>query len=93
MVKHNNVLPNAHFKKNWQERVKCWFHQAPQKQVRRQRREKKAKAIFPRPVSGALRPVVHPPTRKYNTKLRLGRGFTFQELQVFFFIFLNPETL
>uniref|UniRef100_A0A7S4P0R6 60S ribosomal protein L13 n=1 Tax=Paramoeba aestuarina TaxID=180227 RepID=A0A7S4P0R6_9EUKA len=79
MVKHNNVLPNAHFHKHWQERVKCWFDQAPQKKSRRIRREKKAKRIFPRPVGGSLRPVVHPPTRKYNAKLRLGRGFTLEE--------------
>lgn len=79
MVKHNNVLPNAHFHKHWQERVKCWFDQAPQKKARRIKRERRAKAIFPRPTSGALRPVVHPPTRKYNAKLRLGRGFTLEE--------------
>jgi large subunit ribosomal protein L13e len=33
------------------------------------------------PVCRALRPVVRPPTRKYNTKLRLGRGFTLEELK------------
>eukprot|EP00971_Amphidinium_carterae_P130588 2587028-Amphidinium_carterae.1 len=27
------------------------------------------------------RPLVHPPTAKYNMKLRLGRGFTFEELK------------
>merc|ERR1712157_143170 len=79
MVKHNNVLPNAHFHKNWQERVRCWFDQAPQKKSRRIRRERRAKQVFPRPVGGSLRPVVHPPTRKYNAKLRLGRGFTLEE--------------
>mmetsp|Transcript_3933 Transcript_3933/g.10917 ORF Transcript_3933/g.10917 Transcript_3933/m.10917 type:complete len:209 (+) Transcript_3933:118-744(+) len=81
MVKHNNVIPNAHFHKDWQNRVRCWFNQAPKKQARRMRREKKARAIFPRPVNGALRPVVRPPTSKYNTKLRLGRGFTLEELK------------
>jgi large subunit ribosomal protein L13e len=81
MVKHNNVLPNAHFHKDWQRRVRTWFDQPAQKKVRRLRREKKAKAIFPRPVSGALRPAIRPPTKKYNSKLRLGRGFTLEELK------------
>ena len=44
-------------------------------------REKKAKAIFPRPTAGALRPVVRPPTQRYNFKTRLGRGFTLEELK------------
>ena len=82
MPKHNNVIPNAHFHKDWKLRVRCWFDQAPKKQARRLRREKKAKAIFPRPVAGALRPIVHPPTAKYAAKLRLGRGFTLEELKV-----------
>jgi len=45
-------------------------------------REKKAKAIFPRPTAGALRPIVRPPTVRYNFKTRLGRGFTLEELKV-----------
>merc|ERR1712100_715784 len=28
MVKHNNLLPNGHFKKFWQLRVRTWFAQA-----------------------------------------------------------------
>merc|ERR1719169_82559 len=28
-----------------------------------------------------LRPVVHPPTQRYNMKLRLGKGFTLDELK------------
>ena len=34
-MKHNNVLPNAHFKKDWDKRVKTWFDQAGQKRRRR----------------------------------------------------------
>ena len=41
-----------------------------------------AEAIFPRPVSGLLRPAVRPPTQRYNMKLRPGKGFTLQELKV-----------
>eukprot|EP00013_Stygamoeba_regulata_P001144 CAMPEP_0177635964 /NCGR_PEP_ID=MMETSP0447-20121125/4184_1 /TAXON_ID=0 /ORGANISM="Stygamoeba regulata, Strain BSH-02190019" /LENGTH=199 /DNA_ID=CAMNT_0019137791 /DNA_START=357 /DNA_END=956 /DNA_ORIENTATION=+ len=80
-MKHNNVIPNAHFHKHWQERVRCYFNQAPQKKTRRVKRAAKAKAVFPRPVSGLLRPVVHCQTVKYNSKTRLGRGFTFEELK------------
>lgn len=86
MVAHNNVIANAHFKKDWQGnttscKVKTWFNQAGRKKSRRIAREKKAKALYPRPTAGALRPVVHPPTQRYNFKTRLGRGFTLEELK------------
>jgi len=81
MGKHNNMIPNVHFHKDWQRYVKNWFHQAPQKKRRREKREEKAAKVFPRPVEGLLRPVVTPPTIKYNTKSRYGRGFTFAELR------------
>jgi large subunit ribosomal protein L13e len=61
--------------------VRTWFNQAGRKKSRRIAREKKAKAIFPRPTAGALRPVVRPPTQRYNFKTRLGRGFTLEELK------------
>ena len=51
------------------------------KHRRRAARQAKAAAIAPRPAAGLLRPVVHPPTNKYNYKLRQGRGFTFAELK------------
>ena len=44
-------------------------------------RQKKALRVSPRPVAGPLRPVVRCPTFKYNTKVRFGRGFTFEELR------------
>jgi large subunit ribosomal protein L13e len=82
MVKGNNVIANAHFHKVcWQDHVKTWFNQAARKQRRRSKRQAKASAIAPRPTAGLLRPVVHPPTIKYNYKLRQGRGFTFAELK------------
>lgn len=79
-MKHNNVLPNQHFRKDWQLHVKTWFDQPAKKVARRQKRTLKAARVFPRPVD-ALRPCVRCPTLKYNTKLRLGRGFSLQELQ------------
>ncbi|CAM9139341.1 unnamed protein product, partial [Chrysoparadoxa australica] len=79
-VKHNNVLPNAHFHKKWQRRVKTWFDQPAKKKARRLARAAKAAKIAPRPLE-LLRPAVRCPTQKYNTKQRLGRGFTPEELK------------
>ncbi|KAL6988902.1 60S ribosomal protein L13B [Sarracenia purpurea var. burkii] len=81
MVKHNNVVPNGHFKKHWQNYVKTWFNQPARKTRRRLARQKKALKIFPRPTSGPLRPVVHGQTLKYNMKQRAGRGFSLEELK------------
>lgn len=36
MVRHNNVVPNQHFKKKWQLHVRTWFNQ-PARKVRRQK--------------------------------------------------------
>lgn len=80
MVKHNNVCPNVHLRKHWQGRVKCWFDQPGRKKRRRLNRENKAKAMAPNPTH-KLRPIVRGQTNKYNTKLRLGRGFTLAELK------------
>jgi len=80
-AKRNQTVPNAHFHKDWQRYVKTWFNQPARKKRRRLARAAKAVRVFPRPVQGPLRPVVHPPTLKYNTKVRLGRGFTLEELK------------
>ena len=81
MGKGNNMIPNAHFHKWWQRHVRTWFNQPGRKFRRRQNRIKKAKAVFPRPAAGPLRPVVRCPTIRYHTKLRAGRGFTLEELK------------
>lgn len=80
-MKHNNVLPNQHFRKEWQERVKTWLDQPARKQRRRLARRAKAAAIAPRPASGPLRPVVRCQTVRYNMKVKAGRGFTLEELR------------
>lgn len=77
----NKVIPNTHFRKDWQLRVRTWFDQPAKKLKRRNRRAAKAKAAFPRPVE-RLRPLVHAPTAKYNSKTRAGRGFSLDELKV-----------
>ena len=80
--KGNNVIPNAHFRKHWERRIKTWFNQPGRKLRRKQNRVAKAKAIAPRPAAGNLKPIVRCPTQKYNRKLRLGRGFTLAELKL-----------
>lgn len=80
MVRHNNVIPNGHFKKHWQNYVRTWFNQPARKTRRRLARQKKAVKIFPRPTAGPLRPVVHCQTLKYNMKVRAGKGFSLEEL-------------
>jgi hypothetical protein len=81
VLKHNNQLPNQHFRKEWQRRVKTWFDQAGQKKSRRVARVQKATRVAPRPVDGLLRPAVRCPTLRYNMKLRSGRGFTLEEIK------------
>ncbi len=82
VLKHNNQLPNQHFRKQWDRRVKTWFDQAGRKKSRRIARVQKAGRIAPRPIDGLLRPAVRCPTIRYNMKLRSGRGFTLEELKV-----------
>ncbi|KAK1836764.1 ribosomal protein L13e-domain-containing protein [Podospora conica] len=79
-IKHNQQIPNNHFRKDWQRRVRCHFDQAGKKESRRIARRAKAAAVAPRPVD-KLRPVVRCPTIKYNRRTRLGRGFSLAELK------------
>eukprot|EP00466_Bigelowiella_natans_P000080 jgi/Bigna1/32868/e_gw1.1.238.1 len=80
MVKHNNIIPNAHFRKDWQRYIKTWFDQPAKKKARRAARDAKATKLAPRPI-GKLRPVVRGQTLKYNLRVRAGRGFTLDELK------------
>lgn len=85
----NNAISDVHFRKvNGMMRgklnrayMRTWLDQAGRKKRRRMNRQKKAAKIAPRPAAGLLRPVVHPPTQRYNMKLRLGKGFTLDELR------------
>lgn len=78
--KRNQMVPNAHFHKDWQRYVKTWFNQPARSMRRRRARVAKAASVAPRPVK-TLRPVVRCPTFKYNVKQRLGRGFSLEELK------------
>merc|ERR1711879_374836 len=79
----NRVLPNAHFRKRktWAKLARTWFQQPAKKVARRQARAAKAVAVAPRPLAGAVRPVVQCPTFRYNAKQRIGRGFTWEEVK------------
>merc|ERR1711879_345676 len=68
IMKGNQQIPNVHFHKEWQERVRTWFNQPSKKIARRKARAAKAAKVFPRPVSGALRPVVQCPTARYKAR-------------------------
>lgn len=80
MVKHNNVVPNGHFHKEWQLFVRTWFNQPAKKKARRVLRDKKALRVAPRPLE-LLRPIVRGQTIKYNAKVHAGRGFSLDELK------------
>merc|ERR1711998_812519 len=81
-MKHNNQIHSCRkFRKYWQRYVKTWFNQPARKKSRRIARDKKATAVAPRPVAGSVRPVVHGATVKYNSKVRIGRGFSLAEIK------------
>lgn len=81
MAIHKNYpIIRNHFKKHWQERVKNHFDQPGKKVSRRNHRAQRAAKLAPRPLD-LLRPVVRAPTIKYNRKVRLGRGFSLEELK------------
>jgi large subunit ribosomal protein L13e len=77
----NKAIPKNHFRKDWQERVRTWFEQPAQAHRRKVARTRKAARLFPRPTE-SLKPVVHPAGLRHNMKIRLGRGFTLEELKV-----------
>ena len=86
MVKHNNMLTNPHYRKDWDKKmlrtkVVTWFNQPAKKAGRRVARQLKAKHTNPRPVGGDLRPIVRGQTQKYSGKIRVGRGFSLDELK------------
>merc|ERR1719412_602379 len=61
--------------------MRTWLDQAGRKKTRLNKRRAKAAKIAPRPTGGLLKPLVVPPTQRYNMKLRLGKGFTLDELK------------
>jgi len=87
MVRHNNEVPHEHFHKHWILRVRTWYNQAARKERRHRARVEKAKKMFPRPIQ-QLHPIVHCPSRRYNMRVRAGRGFSLAELKA---AKINPQ--
>lgn len=76
----SKILANVHLNKDWQETTRTFFNQPGKKLRRRKVRQAKAAKIGPNPTH-LLRPAVRGQTRRYNNKLKLGRGFTLAELK------------
>nr|XP_022910913.1 60S ribosomal protein L13-like [Onthophagus taurus] len=80
MVRHNNMISNNHFHKDWQKLIRIKLDQPMRKKRRNQRRIDKAKRLTPLPIDH-LRPIVRCPSIRYHSKTRLGRGFSIKELK------------
>ena len=84
MAKGNNVLASSHMRKHWNKwhyvGVRCFFNKMAHKTIRKDKRAAKAAACFPRPL-GKLRPIVMGQTKRYNTEVKIGRGFSIAELK------------
>jgi len=76
----NKEAKKSHHKKDLQRLIKVNFNQPAKAARRKLRRTEKAARLFPRPVN-FLRPAVQCETIRYNSRLRLGRGFTLEELR------------
>ncbi len=74
------MLNNVHRRKHWQRNVRAYLNQATRKHRRLLHRRLRAAALGVRP-SDRLKPAVHCQTIRYNRRVRLGRGFTLQELK------------
>jgi large subunit ribosomal protein L13e len=74
------MIHNVHLKFDWADKVKTWYNQPGRKKRRRRLRARKAALNAPNPTH-KLRPIVRGQTNKYNTKIKLGKGFTEKELK------------
>jgi len=81
-MKHRNSISNGHFRKHWQKFVKTDFDKSSNKKRRRTIRVSKLTKTrrYNFSPKNLLKPIVHNPTRMYNLKIRLGRGFSLSEL-------------
>lgn len=80
MVRRNNMIPNAHFHKDWKRRCRVLFNQPLRKRTRKIKRTQKIRKSLPRTID-QLRPLVQCPTERYKVRSRLGRGFTLKEIR------------
>lgn len=61
-------------------KYKLWFNQPARKQKRQNLREQKSKKQFPIPLK-KLQPIIRQSTQRHNHKLRIGKGFTENEIK------------
>jgi large subunit ribosomal protein L13e len=82
MVKHKNSISNGHFRKHWQKYVKTDFDKPLNKIKRRNKRKSKLTNInrYNFCPKNILRPVITNQTKMYNLKVRLGGGFSNNEI-------------
>ena len=82
MVKHKNSISNGHFRKHWQKYVKTDFDKPLNKTKRRNKRKSKLTNInrYNFCPKNILRPVITNQTKMYNLKVRLGGGFSSNEI-------------
>ena len=86
VVRNNNPVPISKFKKNTHVHgvskfIKVRFNVPAKRAQRKEQRLRKAAAFFPRPIK-RLRPLVHSPSVRHSMRLRLGKGFTEEELKL-----------
>lgn len=80
MPRHNNAIQRPHLRKHPRPLIRTFFNQPAKKLQRLQKRQEKAASIFPRPLNH-LKPIVHKPTQRYSSQIRLGKGFTLEEIK------------
>ncbi|CAC26984.1 60S ribosomal protein L13 [Guillardia theta] len=72
----------GHFRKKWKNLVITNFNQPILKIKRRKIRKNKKKNFLKKAIFyKKLKPLVKCPTRMHNTKIKLGRGFSIQEIK------------
>ena len=80
MPRHNVAIQRPQFRKHPRPLIRTFFNQPAQKFKRLQKRQERARQIYPRPLNN-LKPIVHKPTQRYSSQIRLGRGFSLQEIK------------
>lgn len=80
MPRHNNAIQRPHLRKHPRPLIRTFFNQPAKKLQRLQKRQQRAAEIYPRPLN-KLKPIVHKPTQRYSSQVRLGRGFTLEEIK------------
>lgn len=80
MPRHNNAIQRPHLRKHPRPLIRTFFNQPAQKLKRLQKRQQKAAQSYPRPLN-KLKPIVHKPTQRYSSQVRLGKGFTLEEIK------------